>query len=51
MVEKIGISFKNTTEEMQLYTEVFAREDRGNWIKKVLKKELDREKKQGNKKK
>lgn len=51
MAEKIGISFKSTTVEMQLYTEILAKEDRGNWIKAILKREIDKEKKQGNKKK
>lgn len=51
MAEKISVSFKSTTAEMQLYTEILAKEDRGNWIKTILKRELDRENKQSNKSK
>lgn len=49
MNKRIQISFKETTDEMQLYTEILTREDRGNWIKAVLRRELEREKKKSKK--
>lgn len=45
MAKKIPISFKETTKEIQLYMELLTKEDRGNWIKDVLQKEINKEKK------
>lgn len=45
MAKKISVSFKETTKEMQLYTTVFAIEDRSNWIKDLIVKALSEENK------
>lgn len=45
MAKKIPISFKETTKEIQLYMELLTKEDRSNWIKDVLQKEINKEKK------